>query len=96
MLFDLASDPHEQHDLAEAEPGVIRECADLLAGWRDTLLAETGGDPMDTVMAEGGSLHAREKGDYFARLRATGRGHLAEKFERRTLRGPDGRPAPTP
>ena len=56
MLFDLARDPHEQHDLSAAEPERVRRALDLLAAWREQILAtsKTGIDPVQTVLREGG------------------------------------------
>jgi arylsulfatase A-like enzyme len=65
MLFDLASDPHEQNDLAPTLPEVCREAAWRLMNWHDlqmarmSLLASDSVDPMWTVMREGGPFHAR-------------------------------------
>lgn len=35
LLFDLAQDPGEQHDLAESRPDLLRENLSLLDAWRD-------------------------------------------------------------
>ncbi|MEM8782456.1 MAG: sulfatase [Planctomycetota bacterium] len=65
MLFDLAADPLEQHDLADARPEVVREAAFRLANWHAAQMhrmAEHVGDVVDplwTVIHEGGPLHAR-------------------------------------
>ncbi len=76
MLFDVVTDPHEQHDLAAAEPAVVADLADRLRSWTSDQLDATGqGDPMDTVLAEGGPWHCRgHLADHLARLEATGRG----------------------
>lgn len=85
MLFDVVRDPHELTDLAAAQPDKVREGASLLRQWRQQMLASGCADPLDTVLAEGGSLHAKESEGYFDHLRATDRGSLAEKFERRVM-----------
>ncbi len=87
LLFNLLSDPHEQYNLAEQKPELIATGRHLLHRWREEMLATStsGIDPLETVCAEGGSLHARECGDYLERLRKTGRGEAAARFERRTL-----------
>lgn len=65
MLYDLGDDPHEQRDLAAANPAVCREGAWRLSRWHDeqmARLARLGGDVVDplwTVIAEGGPFHAR-------------------------------------
>jgi arylsulfatase A-like enzyme len=85
MLFNVACDPHEQQDLASERPDLVREGVAKLAAWRGRMLERGCGDPLDTVLAEGGSLHAREAGHYLERLRATDRASLAEKFATRVL-----------
>jgi hypothetical protein len=84
MLFDLDADPHEQHDLAPARPELVVRSAELLAQF----LAEAHHkgpaptDPFDSVLAEGGPAHVRgELRAYLARLRATGRAHLADRLQ---------------
>jgi arylsulfatase A-like enzyme len=77
LLFDLASDPHEEHDLAASEPEVCAEAEAKLVGWREGCLADspTGVDPLDTVLEEGGPWHVRgHLLEYAERLRSTGRG----------------------
>ncbi len=65
MLFDIASDPHEQFDLSAARQDVCREGAWRLARWHDAqmqkmaLTASDVVDPLWTVMQEGGPFHAR-------------------------------------
>jgi choline-sulfatase len=88
MLFNITADPHEQQDLAEREPALVAEGRVKLSAWRDAALArsDTGIDPMDTVLAEGGSLHAREGVGYLDRLRATGRSAIADRALRKRSR----------
>jgi choline-sulfatase len=84
MLFDLAADPHEQHDLAAQRPDLLAHADALLAGWRAEQLATsaTGVDPLDVVLSQGPGYHARVDLDaYLRRLRATGRGRWADRFE---------------
>jgi choline-sulfatase len=65
MLFDLAADPHEQHDLAAQYPDLLREGAWRLALWHDAHMQRMAqnstdvADPLWTVMREGGPFHAR-------------------------------------
>jgi choline-sulfatase len=85
MLFDLAVDPHEQHNLAAERPDVVDRAMGMLADWHHQMVttAEHGVDPMQTVLAEGGPYHVRgELPAYLARLRATGRAHHADTLSR--------------
>lgn len=65
MLFDLRSDPHEEHNLAARHPELCREGRWRLSNWiTDQMKQMTfrGGDAVDplwTVMREGGPFHAR-------------------------------------
>ncbi|MGF1483838.1 MAG: sulfatase [Opitutales bacterium] len=81
MLFDLANDPHEQHNLAESHPEVVGEGLKRLDAWvTDQLKTATDAiDPMQTVLAEGGAFHTRGMlPTYLERLRATDRGQWAD------------------
>jgi len=80
LLFDLASDPHEQHDVAPARPDVCAAAESELVVWREACLADspTGVDPLDTVLEEGGPWHVRgHLLEYAERLRSTGRADWA-------------------
>ncbi len=65
MLFDLATDPHEQHNIAEGHPDLCREGAWRLARWHDEQMQKMSmnhddiSDPLWTVMREGGPYLAR-------------------------------------
>lgn len=87
MLFNVATDPHEVNELAEAEPDVTRTGRDILDNWITEQLAIGLGDqrdPMDVVMEEGGPFHTRgHLPAYLERLRATDRGHWADELVRR-------------
>ena len=81
MLFDVASDPHEQADLASSEPSTVQWASGTLAEWTSQQLARSLApeDPLDTIAREGGPYHVRgQLGAYVQRLRATGRGHWAD------------------
>jgi arylsulfatase A-like enzyme len=83
LLFDVVSDPHEQHDQAAERPDVVDHCLALLGEWQaDAMLrSRSGVDPMATVVAEGGGWYARGKGaEYTERLRQTGRGEWAARL----------------
>jgi choline-sulfatase len=81
MLFDVATDPHLQHDLAGERPDIVAQLQAKLDAWHAEMMAgsETGVDPMETVIAEGGPYHTRTALEHYGkRLRATGRTHHAE------------------
>jgi arylsulfatase A-like enzyme len=85
MLFDVARDPHEQHDLAAQRPAVVAEARERLRAWHAAMMATSrrGVDPLDTVLAEGGPYHVRgQLPAYLERLRATGRAQWAEHLAR--------------
>ena len=86
MLFNLAGDPHEQHDLAAERPDIVDHAMSLLADWHHEMVSTSqhNVDPMMTVLQEGGPLHTRgQLPAYLARLRATGRAHHAERLATR-------------
>ncbi|HEY3342900.1 MAG TPA: sulfatase, partial [Anaerolineae bacterium] len=77
MLFDLSSDSHEEHDLANQLPDVCHTAAHRLLGWHDAMMNSMtfDVDPLWTVMKEGGPEHARGKlRAYCKRLEQTERG----------------------
>ena len=83
MLFDLESDPHEQHDLAAERPDLVLHGLELVDGWVDASLRAAGvGDPLRNVILEGGPFHAVEyKPDVVAVLRRHGRDADAAALE---------------
>jgi arylsulfatase A-like enzyme len=87
-LYNLAGDPHERTNLADALPAVRDRGLALLEAWQFEMLATatapSAQDPMFTVLREGGpsQLHGR-LGSYARRLRDTGRAHHADALERR-------------
>ena len=85
MLFNVVTDPHELQNLAPGAEGELAKGRQILADWRQEMLAgsASGQDPLETVLSEGGSLHARENEGYLQRLRSTNRGAIAESFENR-------------
>jgi len=86
MLFDIAQDPHEQHDLAEEKPAVVDSAMSKLSDWEHEmkLTSTQDVDPMMTVLREGGPFHTRgELPEYIQRLNATGRAHHAETLAAR-------------
>ncbi len=86
MLYDIEQDPHEQHDLAPAQPEVCREAVWRLNEWHDAMMQSMpyATDPLWTVMREGGPLHTRgHLAAYVERLRATDRADKAEALLQR-------------
>ena len=86
MLFDIASDPHEQFDLAGSDTSARKNGLALLEDWTATQLDRSYAprDPMQTVLGEGGPFHTRgHLPAYLDRLRATGRGHWANQLATR-------------
>lgn len=86
MLFDLAADPHEQHDLAADRPELVSRALGLLAEWYHEMMVTSPheSDPLMTVLRDGGPYHTRgELRAYLARLRATGRAAHAERLAAR-------------
>ncbi len=85
MLFDVKTDPHEQHDLAPNHPELVASAAEILKFWHAEMMrtSVTGIDPMWTVLAEGGGLHVHgELPAYLARLEKTGRRNWADSLRR--------------
>jgi choline-sulfatase len=88
MLFDLVSDPHEQHNLADARPDLVEEARATLESWEAAAIQRNpqGKDPLQTVIAEGGPFHTRGRlPAYLERLRATGRSQHAERLAAKYL-----------
>jgi len=88
MLFNLAEDPYEQHNLAETQPEITNKGLRLLDEWHSQAMAgsRTGVDPMQTVMQEGGPFHAHRVSHldaYLKRLQDTGRAHHAKTLAQR-------------
>ena len=86
MLFRIATDPHEQCDLATDESEVCREGAWRLTGWHDEMMqgSDTDVDPLWTVVREGGPLHAKgHLRTYCDYLRNTGREWAIPELKRR-------------
>ncbi|HTW36980.1 MAG TPA: sulfatase [Steroidobacteraceae bacterium] len=86
MLFDLAQDPFEQHNVAAERADVAGRGLMLLAEWHAAMLphAARGRDPLENVIREGGPYHVRgELPKYLERLRATGRSDQAGLLQAR-------------
>jgi arylsulfatase A-like enzyme len=86
MLFDLAADPFEQENVADAHPDIVREAVYLLSEWHDAAMMamDCDVDPLWTVMSEGGPYHAQGYlKQYVQRLEATGREQAIPELQRR-------------
>lgn len=87
LLFDLAEDPHEQHDLVGERPDDVRRLAGVLHEWVDEHTPEGQEDPLMTVVREGGAPYVRNLRDrYLERLRGTGREAVADELAARDIR----------
>ena len=81
MLFDIASDPHEQDDLFSSSNELVDHGRSVLADWTASQLERgySSVDPMEIVLEEGGPFHTRgHLPEYIKRLRSTGRSHWAD------------------
>ena len=86
MLFDLKSDPHEQHDLAPQRPELVGRAMTMLEQWRAEMMRTASHpiDPMWTVLREGGPFHTCGNLSRYAQcLRDTGRSKWAEELLRK-------------
>jgi arylsulfatase A-like enzyme len=96
MLFDVATDPHEQENRVDDEPMLVEEARSILESWTDEQLARSLGttDPMDVILGEGGPFHVRDHlPSYLSRLEETDRGHWAEVLRQRYPDGAIARPS---
>jgi predicted ATPase len=85
MLFDVERDPYEQHDVAADRPETVATARRTLAQWREDMLRKSPqGDPLETVLEEGGPCHAKGSlRTYCKRLEETGRGWAVPELRRR-------------
>ncbi|HKI75166.1 MAG TPA: hypothetical protein VJ998_10995, partial [Pseudomonadales bacterium] len=84
MLFDLAADPHETNNVAEANPAARDKGLALLGEWHGLMMADAarGRDPLVHVIEEGGPFHVKgELPAYLKRLRDTDRSAYADALE---------------
>lgn len=84
LLFNLAEDPHEEHDLSAAQPEVTEMAKALLHDWHAAMIErdDTHVDPMVTVLREGGPFYTRDRYTAFTKhLRETGRAHHADALD---------------
>ncbi|WP_159887786.1 sulfatase family protein [Paenibacillus puerhi] len=86
MLFNLADDPKEQHNVAAEHKEICREAVYYLNEWHEEAMRKNSDavDPLWTVIKEGGPFHARGYlKEYISRLEETGRDHLVPELVRR-------------
>jgi choline-sulfatase len=86
MLFNVVTDPHEQHDLSDSSPDLRATGLAILEQWHSEMMKTTPGkcDPMLTVLTEGGGYYTRGKlENYLERLQKTGRADAAKKLCRK-------------
>lgn len=91
LLFNLTDDPAEQRDLSGLRPDMVGRGLSILDIWRGEVMAAAGlvDDPLMTLIAEGGPFHVQGRlPAYAARLRASGRGHHADRLEAEAARFP--------
>ncbi len=83
MLFDVETDPHEQHDLAPDYPDLVAEAINHLDEWTVEMMRTStqAVDPLWTIIREGGPYQTRGAlRGYLARLRETGRTEFADRL----------------
>ncbi len=89
MLFDLKADPFETTNVAEGNPALCEEARNQYDEWHRHMMntmPEGWGDPMETVLEEGGPYHAcgaLKAHHYIERLEQTGRGEHLAKLKKR-------------
>jgi choline-sulfatase len=91
-LYDLATDPHELHDLAPSRPELVGEGLRRLEAWHfDMLRGSPAPDPIDPMqigLREGAGWQIRGRLPwYLEHLRNTGRAHHADALEARHGKG---------
>lgn len=83
MLFNLAEDPHLQHDVKDAHPEICDRGARIILNWTEDAMLKGPQvtDPLWTVLAEGGPYHTRgELAGYLQHLERTGRAKGAQRL----------------
>ncbi|OIN99386.1 sulfatase [Candidatus Desantisbacteria bacterium CG_4_10_14_0_8_um_filter_48_22] len=83
MLFNVRDDPHETRNLATQNPETVKKLLGMLESWHKQMMqtSESGIDPMQTVLKEGGPWHTRnDAAAYAQRLTETGREDHARKI----------------
>jgi choline-sulfatase len=86
MLFNVKKDPHELYDLAQERQNLCDHAARLLLSWEHEMMlsGKYEGDPMWTVIREGGPFNASGMLPmYLKRLEETGRKEGADELRKR-------------
>ena len=86
MLFNLAEDPYEQHDVKLLYPEICAQGAKIILDWQEAqmLSSDSPTDPMWTVIQEGGPYHTwGHLESYCQRLENTGRAEGARQLRER-------------
>ena len=89
MLYNLKEDPRESNNLAAACPELCETAQGKYEEWHAEMMStmpEGWGDPLETVLAEGGPCHARgmiRETHYDRRLKETGRGDALVNLKKR-------------
>ena len=89
MLYNIAQDPHERFDLKAQHPEICAKGAKYILDWIDEQMLKdpSGGDPMWTVMREGGPEHTKvDIKAYIERLKQTDRAEGAAILEERYIK----------
>ncbi|MBQ8333132.1 MAG: sulfatase, partial [Clostridia bacterium] len=83
MLYNIKEDFHETKNVAADHPEICDRASHMLLDWFDEQMmkSDTGIDPMQTVLREGGPYHTRGWLKYYCEhLRKTDRAEEAEKL----------------
>lgn len=95
MLFNIADDPFEQHNLAPSQRQICMEAVYYLNEWHDDMMSSMKHDvdPLWTVMHEGGPYHATSDDlrGYVRFLRSTGREWAVDELKSRHPEAFEGR-----
>ncbi len=86
MLFDLATDPYEQFNLANKHPDICQQAIFYLNEWHDHMMMtmESPTDPLWVVMKEGGPFHAKGSlKSYTKTLIGTNRAWAIDEYKKR-------------
>ena len=83
MLFNVTQDPRLEFEISKNKSTQTQKGLNLISDWEATQLSSSDrGDPLHTVISEGGPKHTKGAlPEYLARLRTTGRGHWADHLE---------------
>jgi choline-sulfatase len=86
MLFNIKDDPHEQNDLAEERPDIVKDAVYKLMEWHDQMMESMpeDADPLWTNLKEGGPIYPRGKLQAYCKyLEETGRSWAIPELKKR-------------